>query len=80
MNDPERNRLQERRPLFSPIFSWHRPDFSREPGSIAGWVEKYLDEDAEWEDAAKDSPAFLAFDWRLNAAPDEDPKTEPAAR
>ncbi|MGH7804359.1 MAG: DUF547 domain-containing protein, partial [Candidatus Binatia bacterium] len=81
VNDPERNRTKSPRPALSPVFSWYRADFSRETGSIAAWVAKHLDEsdDADVLTAPDAVPAFLEFDWRLNAAAGEDLSTKPPA-
>ena len=75
VNDPEKNRATGSRPALSPLFSWYRQDFLRETGSIGAWVAKRLDDEdaADALTAEEAVPAFLQFDWRLNAAPGEAP-------
>jgi hypothetical protein len=75
VNDPEKNRTQGGRPALSPLFFWYRADFTREARSIGTWVAKRLDDDdaADALTAEEAVPAFLEFDWRLNAAPGEAP-------
>jgi len=75
VRDPERNRVAGTNRALSPVFAWYRADFSRTTGWLGAWLATYLDEPErdEWTSAETGTPAFIDFDWRLNAAPDEDP-------
>ena len=81
VRDPERNRVAGENRALSSLFAWYRDDFSKTNGWLGAWLAPYLDEPERdaWASAETGAPAFLDFDWRLNAAPDEDPAKEPPA-
>ncbi len=73
VNDPSRNRLDRAAKTISlsKIFDWFGEDFTRDGGSVQGFVARYADParaggDTSWIRSAR--VRFLAYSWRLNAA------------
>jgi hypothetical protein len=74
LNDPSRNRidLQTGSVALSAIFKWFKDDFTRNGRSLADFVVPYLD--AEQVQLLRTKPpAFLDYDWTLNAQPGQRP-------
>ena len=78
VNDAEKNRVERagRRVELSRLFDWYRSDFEREAGSLQQFLAPLAapGELREALDQTEIQVHYLPFDWRLNAAPGEDPK------
>ncbi len=76
INDSTRNRFDRSGKVasLSMIFSWFEEDFTRQTGSLTGYVRRYV-ADRELSEDLKSSSyrvKFLEYDWRLNGRPPEE--------
>ena len=62
INDPERNRFQPGLARLSSLFNWYRGDFEKASGSLAAFLNTYLDTPLEPGCRIR----FLPYDWGLN--------------
>lgn len=62
VNDPLRNRVTATNANISEIFKWFRGDFTRETGSIRGFLNRYAAEALN----ANGRINYIDYDWRLN--------------
>ncbi len=75
INDSTRNRFDRSGKVasLSMIFSWFEEDFTRQAGSLTGYVRRYVADRELSEDLKASSyrVEFLEYDWRLNGRPPE---------
>lgn len=64
INDPARNKVTAQKAELSEIFKWFSGDFTRDGGSIRGFINKYADQKL----SANGKITHLDYDWRLNEA------------
>ena len=79
VRDPLRNRIDAEPPALSPVFRWYRNEFEREAGTLVAYVAALAPRAVRprlLEPPGRE-PEFLPFDWRLNAAPGEEPESKP---
>jgi hypothetical protein len=79
VRDPLRNRIDAEPPALSPVFRWYRSEFERQAGTLIAYVAALAPRAARprlLEPPGRE-PEFLPFDWRLNAAPGEEPESKP---
>lgn len=62
INDPERNAVSAEQASVSKIFKWFRSDFKAENGSLAAYLNRFLDKPCPNGTTIK----FLPYDWALN--------------
>ena len=62
VNDPLRNRVTATKADISEIFKWFRGDFTRDIGSIRGFLNQYATEGLN----ANGRINYIDYDWRLN--------------
>lgn len=61
VNDPNRNKITEKRIQISEIFNWFKGDFTKN-GSIIDYLNKY----SENEIKSNAKISYLKYDWSLN--------------
>lgn len=79
VRDPLRNRIDAEPPALSALFRWYRTEFEREAGTLTAFVAALAPRAVRprlLEPPGRE-PEFLPFDWRLNAAPGEEPEAKP---
>jgi hypothetical protein len=64
VNDPLRNRVTAYRAEVSEIFKWFRGDFTRETGTIRGYLNQFATESLN----EKGRIHFIDYNWKLNDA------------
>ncbi len=62
VNDPRRNKVSAKKAEISEIFKWFRKDFTREAGSIRGFLNRYADKKLD----ANGKISHLDYNWNLN--------------
>lgn len=62
VNDPSRNKVSAKKAEISEIFKWFRKDFTRDAGSIRGFLNKYADKKLD----ANGKISHLEYNWNLN--------------
>jgi hypothetical protein len=62
VNDPSRNKVSAKKAEISEIFKWFRKDFTRDAGSIRGFLNKYADKKLD----ANGNISYLDYNWNLN--------------
>lgn len=62
VNDPRRNKVSAKKAEISEIFKWFRKDFTREAGSIRGFLNRYADKKLD----ANGKISHLNYNWNLN--------------
>lgn len=62
VNDPKRNKVSAKKAEISEIFKWFRKDFTRDAGSIRGFLNRYADKKLD----ANGKISHLDYNWNLN--------------
>ena len=62
VNDPSRNKVSAKKAEISEIFKWFRKDFTRDAGSIRGFLNKYADKKLD----ANGTISHMDYNWKLN--------------
>ena len=62
VNDPARNKVSAKKAEISEIFKWFRKDFTRDAGSIRGFLNKYADKKLD----ANGKISHMDYNWKLN--------------
>jgi len=75
LNDPSRNRIDPTSGTLelSQIFKWFKNDFTRDGKSLADFLAPYLTPEQAQLLRTK-PPAYLAYDWTMNAQPGQRPE------
>lgn len=68
INDPSRNQITPGQLAVSKIFEWFAEDFVKKSGSVANFIQGFVDTDKQAVlKSAGDELDYLDYDWTLNA-------------
>lgn len=68
INDPSRNQITPEQLAVSKIFQWFAEDFVKKSGSVANFIQGFVDEDKQAVlKSAEDELDYLDYNWTLNA-------------